>query len=65
MHGGTTDRGSHVYPAFARKNAPASNLAEVIPSQWKTTGRTHLSLVVPAAEDINGFPYSRAAIQRL
>lgn len=48
------DRGSHVFqcPTFARKNAPASNLAEVIPSKWKTTGRTHLSIVDPAAEDI-------------
>ena len=43
---------SHVFPAFARKNAPATNLAEVIHSKWKTTGGTHLSLVDAAAEDI-------------
>lgn len=47
------DRRSHVFPAFARKNAPATNLAEVIHSKWKTTAGVHLSLVDPAAEDIN------------
>ena len=31
---------AHVFPAFARKNAPATNLAEVIHSKWKTTGGT-------------------------
>ena len=41
-----------IFPAFARKNAPATNLAEVIHSKWKTTGGTHLSLVDAAAEDI-------------
>lgn len=46
------DRRSHVFPALARKNAPAINLAEVIHSKWKTTGGTHLSLVDAAAEDI-------------
>jgi len=46
------DRRVHVFPAFARKNAPATNLAEVIHSKWKTTGGTHLSLVDAAAEDI-------------
>ena len=46
------DRRSHVFPAFARKNAPATNLAEVIHSKWKTTGGTHPSLVDAAAEDI-------------
>ena len=46
------DRRSHVFPAFARKNAPATNLAEVIHSKWKTTRGTHLSLVDAAAEDI-------------
>ena len=46
------DRRSHVFPAFARKNAPATNLVEVIHSKWKTTGGTHLSLVDAAAEDI-------------
>ena len=46
------DRRAHVFPAFARKNAPATNLAEVIHSKWKTTGETHLSLVDAAAEDI-------------
>ena len=45
------DRRAHVYPAFARKNAPATNLAELIHSKWKTTGGTHLSLVDAAAED--------------
>ena len=38
------DRRSRIFPAFARKNAPASNLAEVILFKWKTTGGTHLSL---------------------
>ena len=46
------DRRSHVFPAFARKNAPATNLAEVIHSKWKTTGGAHLSLVDVAEEDI-------------
>ena len=46
------DRRSHVFPASARKNAPATNLAEVIHSKWKTTRGTHLSLVDAAAEDI-------------
>ena len=46
------DRRAHVFPAFARKNAPATNLAEVIHSKRKTTGGTHLSLVDAAAEDI-------------
>ena len=46
------DRRAHVFPAFARKNAPATNLAEVIHSKWKMTGGTHLSLVDAAAEDI-------------
>ena len=38
------NRRSHVFPAFARKNAPATNLAEVIHSKWKTTAGEHLSL---------------------
>ena len=46
------DRQSHVSPAFTRKNAPATNLAEVIHSKWKTTGGTHRSLVDAATEDI-------------
>lgn len=46
------DRRVHVFPAFARKNAPATNLAEVIHSKWKTTGGKHLSLVDAATEDI-------------
>ena len=41
-----------IFPAFARKNAPATNLAELIDSKWKTTGGTHLSLEDAAAEDI-------------
>lgn len=46
------DRRSHVFPASARKNAPATNLAEVIHSKWKTARGTHLSPVDAAAEDI-------------
>ena len=39
------DRRSHVFPAFARKNA-------LIHFEWKMTGGTHLSLVDAAVEDI-------------
>lgn len=46
------DRRSHVFAAFSRKNAPRSNLAEVIHSKWKTTGGEGLSLVDAAAEDM-------------
>lgn len=46
------DRRSRIFPAFARKNAPASNLAEVILFKWKTMGGTHLSLLDAAAEDV-------------
>ena len=45
-------RRSYVFSAFARKNAPAANLAEVIHSKWRTTAGEHLSLVDAAAEDI-------------
>ena len=46
------NRRSHVFPAFSRKNTPATNLAEVIHSKWKTTAGEHLSLVDAAADDI-------------
>ena len=46
------DGTSHVFPAFARKSAPATNLAEVIHSKRNTTGGVHLSLVDTAPDNI-------------
>ena len=38
-------RKEHIFRAFKRKNAPESNLAEVVHSVWVTQKRTQLSLL--------------------
>ena len=45
-------RKENIFRAFKRKNAPESNLAEVVHSAWVTQKRTQLSFFESAADDI-------------
>ena len=45
-------RKKHIFRAFKRKNAPESNLAEVVHSAWVTQKRKQLSLFESAVDDI-------------
>ena len=45
-------RKEHIFRAFKRKNAPESNLAEVVHSAWVTQKRTQLSLFKSAVDDV-------------
>ena len=45
-------RKGHIFSAFKSKNAPESNLAEVVHSAWVTPKKTQLSLFESAVDDI-------------
>ena len=45
-------RKERIFRAFKRKNAPESNLAEVVHSTWLTQKRTQLTLFESAVDDI-------------
>ena len=44
-------RKEHIFRAFKRKNAPGSNLAEVVHSAWVTQKRTQLSFLESAVDE--------------
>ena len=47
-----TSRKEHIFRAFKLTTAPASNLAEVIHSQWVSARKTHFSIYDAAVDDI-------------